>query len=187
MLTEYGGGGNLNDRLYRPSSEETNLKWFHQTTAALAYLHSDIQGVVHRDLKPENVLLTEADDIKLADFGLYRECIALKQTCVQNDDGSWMTAYAQFYMNTFAGTPYWIAPEVFTGHYTEKYDAFSLDVISFATLERDFKMIKSILRSVQGYSFGRQSWHWVCNGQVRSNHEDSVSSTEHRDPMFCKG
>ena len=138
ILTEYCGGGNLNDRLNRPSTEETNLKWFRQTTAALAYLHS--HEVVHRDLKPENVLLTETDDIKLADFGLAREYIALQQTGLQLDDDSWMTAYTQYYMNTFAGTPYWMAPEVFTGHYTEKADVFSLGVIFFAILERDFIM-----------------------------------------------
>ena len=139
ILTEYCGGGNLNDRLNRPSSEETNLKWFRQTAAALVYLHS--QGVVHRDLKPENVLLTETDDIKLADFGLAREYIALQQTGLQRDDDSWMTAYTQYYMNTFAGTPHWMAPEVFTGHYTEKADVFSLGVIFFAILERDFIMM----------------------------------------------
>ena len=46
--------------------------------AGLSYLHS--VNVIHRDLKPENVLLTATDDAKLADFGLAREFIALKQT-----------------------------------------------------------------------------------------------------------
>ena len=138
ILTEYCAGGNLNDRLTRPSSDLVNYKWMRQMAAALAYLHT--REVVHRDLKPENVLFTETEDIKLADFGLAREYIALTQTPEQRDDGSWISTYAQYYMNTYAGTPYWMAPDVFSGHYTEKADVFSLGVLFFAILERDFVM-----------------------------------------------
>ena len=76
ILTEYCAGGNLNERLSRPSTDLRNFKWMGQAAAGLAYLHSC--RVVHRDLKPENVLLTAAEDIKLADFGLAREFVALK-------------------------------------------------------------------------------------------------------------
>ena len=136
ILTEYCPGGNLNERLTRPSSEKMNLKWMSELAAGLSYLHS--VNVIHRDLKPENVLLTATDNVKLADFGLAREFIALKQTKAQRDDGSWMTTYIQYYMESVLGTPYWMAPEVFYGHYTEKADVFSLGVLFFAILERDF-------------------------------------------------
>ena len=78
LLTEYCSGGSLNDRLARPSSEEMNVKWICQTATALAHLHS--RGVVHRDLKADNVLLTATEDVKLADFGLAREYIALNES-----------------------------------------------------------------------------------------------------------
>jgi serine/threonine protein kinase len=39
-----------------------------QIVAALQYLHQGLL-VVHRDLKPENVLLDEAGNVKLTDFG----------------------------------------------------------------------------------------------------------------------
>ena len=55
-----------------------NFRWMSKLAAGLSYLHS--VNVIHRDLKPENVLLTATDDAKLADFGLAREFIALKQT-----------------------------------------------------------------------------------------------------------
>jgi len=135
ILTEYCAGGNLNKRLARPSSDLENFKWMRQCAAALAFLHS--RGVVHRDLKADNVLLTAAEDVKLADFGLAREYIALK-TDARRDDGSWLTSYPQYFMNSKVGTVHWMAPEVFRGNYTEKADVFSLGAIFYAILERDF-------------------------------------------------
>ncbi|XP_078368186.1 serine/threonine-protein kinase 35-like [Oculina patagonica] len=110
-----------------------NLKWMSQTADALRYLHKN--GMVHRDLKPENLLLTNNEDVKLVDFGLARKYIALKRADPVNE---WLTFYKQYYMNTLAGTPFWIAPEVFSGHHIGKADVFSLGVIFFAILERDY-------------------------------------------------
>ena len=139
LLTEYCSGGSLNDRLARRSGEEMNMKWIRQTAAALAHLHS--RRVVHRDLKADNVLLTAKEDVKLADFGLAREYIALKQIDVNQDEGSWLASYTQYYMNSGVGPVHWVAPEVFTGHYTEKADMFSLGTLFSAILERDFIVI----------------------------------------------
>jgi serine/threonine protein kinase len=40
----------------------------HQIFVALAYLHS--HSIAHRDIKPSNVLITEACQVKLIDFGI---------------------------------------------------------------------------------------------------------------------
>ncbi|XP_067028033.1 uncharacterized protein [Acropora muricata] len=133
ILTEYCAGGTLNDRLQWPSGDELNLKWIRQMAAGLSHLHSC--NVVHRDLKPDNVLLTATQDVKLADFGLAREFIALKQ--ILSDDGSWMTTYSQHYMNSGVGTIHWVAPEIFDHHYTEKADVFSFGTLIYAILKRD--------------------------------------------------
>ena len=141
ILTEYCPGGNLNDRLTRESSKEVECKWMRQMAEAVLFLHS--RNLVHRDLKPENVLLTATDDIKIGDFGLAREFISVKQTgTVQGTVSTYLTC-KRYYMNTFAGTPHWMAPEVFPGpqghgHYNEKADVFSLGVLFLAILERDF-------------------------------------------------
>ena len=135
ILTEYCPGGNLNDRLTRESSKEVECKWIRQMAEVLHFLHSG--NLVHRDLKPENVLLTENDDIKIGDFGLAREFISVKGTVTT------YVTYAGNYMNTVAGTRDWMAPEVFPGqegygHYSEKADVFSLGILFWAILERDF-------------------------------------------------
>ena len=149
ILTEYCSGGNLNDRLTRASSEnvseevgeELERKWILQMAEAFQFLHSI--NLVHRDLKPENVLLSANDDIKIGDFGLAREFISVKQTgTVQGTVSTYLT-YKRYYMNTFVGTPHWMAPEVFPGpqghgHYNEKADVFSLGILFLAILEREF-------------------------------------------------
>ena len=44
-------------------------------------------------------------------------------------------------MNSGIGPIHWMAPEFFSGRYTEKADVFSLGTLFFAILERDFVMI----------------------------------------------
>ena len=136
ILTEYCAGGNLNERLARPSSERINWKWMSQAADAVAYLHSN--SVIHRDLKPENALLNRRGNVTLADFGLAREYIALRRVDARRNDGSWMQKVPQYYIDYEVGTTYWLAPKYFTDHYTGKADVFSLGLLFFAILQRDY-------------------------------------------------
>ena len=82
------------------------LRYFRDAAEGLDYLHS--QHVQHRDIKPENILLLQGH-AKLADFGLARE------------QGSRLLATA-----TGAGTPLYMAPEVFRGKLSPHSDQYSL-------------------------------------------------------------
>lgn len=82
---------------------------------ALEYAHR--QGVIHRDIKPSNVLVTEAFDIKLSDFG-----IAVLQDATHT-----------LLMN--AGTPAYVAPEQLSNEPpTQQSDIFSLGVLMYQLL-----------------------------------------------------
>lgn len=69
IVMEYLGGGSLEDRLRegRPPASQA-LAWLEQAARALDTAHA--QGIVHRDVKPGNLLLDEAGEVNVADFGI---------------------------------------------------------------------------------------------------------------------
>ncbi|RLN27446.1 hypothetical protein BBJ28_00015834 [Nothophytophthora sp. Chile5] len=78
---------------------------------ALTYLHSCAPPVIHRDLKSKNILLNEAMDAKVTDFGISRERVDATMTAG-------------------VGTSLWMAPEVMLGErYDDKADVFSFGVV----------------------------------------------------------
>ncbi|XP_076249333.1 MAP4K3-like protein hppy isoform X2 [Calliopsis andreniformis] len=95
ICMEYCGGGSLQDiyHITGPLTEMQIAYMCRETLLGLAYLHS--MGKMHRDIKGANILLTEAGDVKLADFG-----VSAQITATINKRKS------------FIGTPYWMAPEV---------------------------------------------------------------------------
>jgi len=119
IVMEYCGGGELFDRITsrKRYSEKDAQPILRQILSGVKYLHD--KKIAHLDLKPDNLLfLTPADDspIKIIDFGL-----------------SQFGKHRQ-YMTKFAGTSYYIAPEVLAGKYSFHADIWSMGVISFILL-----------------------------------------------------
>ena len=74
-------------------------------------------GLVHRDIKPANILLGEATDVKIADFG------AAAAAWLAHSDES------------MAGSPYYMAPEQIAGRTVDaRTDIYSLGVVLYELL-----------------------------------------------------
>jgi serine/threonine-protein kinase len=114
-------GGSLSHRLTRGPLEPDAAAALVQTLAeAVAYAHQE--NVVHRDLKPGNILLTEAGEPKIADFGLAK--------LLDSDDGHTCSEATM-------GTPSYMAPEQAAGRSAEvgpAADIYALGAILYQTL-----------------------------------------------------
>lgn len=114
IVMRFMGGGSLLDRLRAGSvTPEQVLRLLDHIAEALDYAHA--HDVIHRDLKPANVLIDEAGNAYLADFGLAK---TMEGTRDLTRTGS------------ILGTPAYMSPEQARG---EKLDRRS-DVYSFGVL-----------------------------------------------------
>jgi len=101
IVLEWCQGGSLFDVVHRRQSDlpkEQRLRLATGAMAGLAFLHSHSPPIIHRDIKSQNVLVDESLRVaKLCDFGL----------AVKLSDASTT--------NAAAGTPSYMAPELFRG------------------------------------------------------------------------
>jgi tRNA A-37 threonylcarbamoyl transferase component Bud32 len=118
IVMEYLGGGSLEERLSskRPPPAQA-LTWLEQAARALDTAHQ--QGIVHRDVKPGNLLLDEAGDVHVADFGI-ASATGLDSLTVAG---------------TILGTAGYLSPEQAQGERaTPASDRYGLGVVGFELL-----------------------------------------------------
>ncbi|KND02754.1 STE/STE11/CDC15 protein kinase [Spizellomyces punctatus DAOM BR117] len=96
IIMEYCENGSLSNicRRFGRFPEHLVALYIAQVLEGLVYLHE--QGVIHRDIKAANILTTKKGQVKLADFGIASKINATNKV--------------------FAGSPYWMAPEVIELH-----------------------------------------------------------------------
>ncbi|ETK34843.1 serine/threonine-protein kinase, partial [Microbispora sp. ATCC PTA-5024] len=96
---------------------DVTLDLIHQTARGLYAAHR--AGVIHRDIKPGNLLVTEAGQVKITDFGIARALEAAPLTKT----------------GTVLGTAQYVSPEQASGSVlTPATDIYSLGVVAFECL-----------------------------------------------------
>ncbi|KAI1890442.1 hypothetical protein AGOR_G00153750 [Albula goreensis] len=138
FVMEFCEGGDLNQFiLSRRPDPRTNKSFMLQLTSAVAFLHKN--NIVHRDLKPDNILISEksgAPVLKVADFGLSKVCAGFGGRDKDGENGNKNVNVNKFWLSSACGSDFYMAPEVWEGHYTAKADIFALGIIIWAMIER---------------------------------------------------
>jgi eukaryotic-like serine/threonine-protein kinase len=119
IAMEYLAGGTLKDRILKRGAlmPRTAAAVALQIAEALRAAHH--AGVVHRDIKPHNVLITDAGDVKVGDFGIARA--ATSDTMTKT--------------GLILGTAHYISPEQAMGDPVgPQSDLYSLGVVLYEML-----------------------------------------------------
>ncbi|XP_039637728.1 receptor-interacting serine/threonine-protein kinase 2-like [Perca fluviatilis] len=104
-LMERGSLASLQKALDGPPPWPLVFRLAHQVALGINFLHSLPRPVLHQDLKPQNVLLDDALNAKLTDFGLSRISYSVAQVSKKED--GW-------------GTVGYMPPEAFVSSYKPK-------------------------------------------------------------------
>jgi eukaryotic-like serine/threonine-protein kinase len=123
IVMEYIEGKELKDYLDAKQAFDlgTILRFMRELLDALEFAHE--AGVIHRDIKPANVMITSANHVKLADFGVARVSES------QGDQGELTRAGAM------VGTPSYMSPEQIQGQTIDRRtDVFSAGVLFYQLL-----------------------------------------------------
>ena len=107
------------------------------TVEALNHAYTEIQ-LIHQDIKPANILIDNAGDARLSDFGLAK-CIT------ESIENPFQDFYNQNIKATAAlsGTPYFMAPELWANTKPSvKSDIFSLGVTFFNVLSGEHPYVE---------------------------------------------
>lgn len=181
LVMEYIEGEPLNEYAEKRHLDiEKKLGLFLKVCRAVSFAHQNL--IVHRDIKPSNILVADADEPKLLDFGLAK--IADENL----DSNQTATFYRAF-------TPSYASPEQIHGkNITTASDVYSLGVVLYELLtgEKPFrfegKSIEEIINTVNETEPLRPSSVGNSKFKIRDskfNEENPKSVIQN--PKFLKG
>ena len=128
IVMEYVAGKRLDEVTPRNGLPlERVVSYGVQIANALAAAHS--AGVIHRDIKPANIIVTDAGDIKVLDFGLAK---VTRPDVPLGDADATATQLEMSVPGVIAGTLLYMSPEQTRGeHLDPRTDLFSLGSVLY--------------------------------------------------------
>lgn len=119
LVMEYVRGESLADLLAREGTLDENMahEVLEQAAHGLAHIHR--LGMVHRDIKPGNLLITQAGEVKITDFGIAKAAAAVPLTRT----------------GMVVGTAQYVSPEQAQGQdVRQPSDIYSLGIVGYEML-----------------------------------------------------
>ncbi|CCG84525.1 protein of unknown function [Taphrina deformans PYCC 5710] len=121
---EYCSGDTLRNIIERRNVGTLLWNYFSQIVDGVRYIHS--QGLIHRDLKPANIFVSPEGQLKLGDFGLAMEFVALTDETIHGV----MSDATEGDNTSYVGTYLYQAPELSSSkRYDSKVDLYALGII----------------------------------------------------------
>lgn len=149
IVTEYCSQGSLEHCLKcltRPPVITKRLDWYEQLADGLAFIHS--KDIAHRDLKPANILVDSSDNLKIGDVGLAKAIWDMQGFEIEKD------VTFEKYMSSVAGSPAYMAPEVWVGRYSITCDVFSMGLMYAMIAECPDPLVPAVRYSDKNYPYG---------------------------------
>ncbi|WP_096550624.1 Stk1 family PASTA domain-containing Ser/Thr kinase [Ureibacillus thermosphaericus] len=119
IVMEYVKGKTLKQYIKEnaPLSPARSVQIMKQLTSAISHAHEN--QIIHRDIKPQNILMDEAGNVKITDFGIATSLAA--------------TSYTK--TNSVIGTVHYLSPEQARGGIaTKKSDIYALGIVLYELL-----------------------------------------------------
>lgn len=127
LVMEFVEGSTLREQLGVPMTLERFFAIALQCVDALTAAHN--RGILHGDVKPENIMLTQAGQVKLLDFGVARRLAG------GDPFGETATMDTLSAPGVKAGTPVYMAPEALKGEMPDaRADVFALGIVFYEML-----------------------------------------------------